>query len=325
MKTLIIGDLHIDRNEKHNQYIDELIDWVCGFYADRVIQLGDFFDKNTNSSYQSQKLAKSIIRRLSTNFSETFILVGNHGLTNSNNREIHSLEVFDGYYENVIIVNEPLIVSDSLLVPWICSNEEFDNVVDMSKDVEYVFGHFEFSKFRMNQSYTMKHGFTHKAFKHNKRVFSGHYHSEQEKDNVLYVGTPIALDFTNKNEFEHGIFILNHDTDELTGYGYDERKIWFVEGTIEQINEMELTNDCSVKVIVSEDDTDVAVTELSEKMDGINITFEFPRKEIKNEDVNIENISDIDTIVKECLSGIEVDGIDNDLLLKIWGNVSENV
>lgn len=319
MKTLIISDLHIDRNERHNQYVDELIDWVCTFEADQVIQLGDILDKNTHSSYQSQKLLKSIARRLSTNFDRSFILVGNHGLSNSRDRDIHSLELLDGYYENVIVVNEPMIVGDSLLTPWICSNEEFDNVVDMSKGVEYVFGHFEFAKFKMNQSYTMKHGFTHKAFKHNKRVISGHYHSEQEKDNIFYAGVPIALDFTNKNEFDHGIYIFNHETNTIGKYIYEERKIWFVEGSLEFIRSLDLTEDCTVKAIVSDDDNDVAVTEISEQMEGVNITFEYPRKEVEHSDVDVDNISDIDTLVSECLSGIEVDGIDNELLLKLWG------
>lgn len=326
MKTLLISDLHIDRSEKHNGYVDEFIDWVCEFNTDQLIQLGDFYDKNTNVTTPALSLGKSVTRRISTHFERSFFLVGNHGLYYSGNRNIHAMEQLDGLYQNVVVVNDPIAVDDSLLCPWICSNEEFDMVVDKSKDFDYIFGHFEFAKFRMNQSYKMKHGFTHKAFSHARRVVSGHYHSEQEKDNVFYCGVPIALDFTNKNEFDHGIYILDHETNEMKLYPYTERKIWFVEGDIEFVSGLELTEDCTVNVIIPEGIDDAELTKFCDTMEGIDTQLNFSDKKIDTSNVEVDDtVEDIDSVVSNSLKGIDVDGIDNELLVDIWNKSDADV
>jgi len=78
MKTLILGDLHI--NERSIPEITEIFDkdiipLVAGNHYDRIIQLGDWFDKNTPSPAEL-KFSSALVQNLKIYFKEVIILSG---------------------------------------------------------------------------------------------------------------------------------------------------------------------------------------------------------------------------------------------------------
>ena len=84
---------------------------------------------------------------------------------------------------------------------------------NLLEKADYVFGHFEITDFYMMPGVKAKNGLTIKDFK-NKKVFSGHYHIRQEKDNIIYLGTPYQLNFGDAGN-EKGFYILDTETNEL--------------------------------------------------------------------------------------------------------------
>jgi DNA repair exonuclease SbcCD nuclease subunit len=78
MRSLIIGDLHINERsiaEIENIFDRDIVPLVAGQAYDRVIQLGDWFDKNTPTPAEL-KFSSALVQNLQIYFKEVIILSG---------------------------------------------------------------------------------------------------------------------------------------------------------------------------------------------------------------------------------------------------------
>jgi hypothetical protein len=139
--------------------------------------------------------------------------MGNHDLYYKNTREVSLLYSLEKVFpKNIKIISSPTDImlngKKCLLQPWI-----IDEVVDYSS-YDYVFGHFEIYSFMLSKHSVDTHSkLVPEHFKHNIKVYSGHYHLHHTKNNILYIGTPYPTswnDFGNNN----GFYILDTDYTE---------------------------------------------------------------------------------------------------------------
>lgn len=75
MRTLIVGDVHID--EKCIGEVDTIFKEICSYEADRVVLLGDFYDKKKltpKELYFGTMLIKDMIDK----YKQVYIIKGNH-------------------------------------------------------------------------------------------------------------------------------------------------------------------------------------------------------------------------------------------------------
>jgi hypothetical protein len=90
--------------------------------------------------------------------------------------------------------------------PWMLENEEvnFDGH-------DYVFGHFEVYGCNLSMTNIDLHSkLTPDSFLTNTRVFSGHYHLHHSKQNILYIGTPYQMSWSDFGN-NCGFYVLNED------------------------------------------------------------------------------------------------------------------
>ena len=330
MKVLIIGDVHHgERSDcpKYNSHLLEFYDHVIE-YANRhsiktAVQLGDFFHHRNKIQVSTLTHGIAGAKKLSEAFTDVYVLAGNHDLFYKDRLDTSSLAALDAY---VTVIDEPTTVGNMLLCPWIIDGEMWDAVCNASETHDYLLAHLELSGFKLNEAYVMEHGFSHKELKGYDKVITGHYHSKQQKDNIYYTGTPLPITMNEANE-DHGFFVLDTDTGDLEFIKYDKVKV--VSISYEDIETIEDFDPEYTTVRVEFPDTlddETLITDvqdfLKEKgFEGAKIKYKSQkvRQILEASDDEVEEVEDIDAVVKAFLGGsFSVDGIEKERLVKYY-------
>ncbi len=217
MKYTVIGDPHI--TPKNIDKANELFDLVESMNRP-VIWLGDFLD--TKEVIRGNCL-NLLYNRLKSSKLRHIIIVGNHDWFNLECQD-HSLEVLKEL-ENVMIIDKPEWYQDMWFMPYMHDKAKIKD--ELKKIIEYdteefpkdpepiLIGHFDISSFDYGNGFLCEDGLDVKDFKDFHLVVSGHFHKYQQKQNVIYLGTPFSHSFgeTDQKKF---IGILDSETKELT-------------------------------------------------------------------------------------------------------------
>lgn len=114
--------------------------------------------------------------------------------------------ILEEYSTNFTVVDSPteyLIEGNNyLLVPWICKQNSMSVLTAINNsDADYMVGHFEFVGFPMHKNGSLcSTGLDPSALTKFKKIISGHYHTQSEKGNVLYTGTPYELTWIDADD-----------------------------------------------------------------------------------------------------------------------------
>lgn len=226
MKIVILGDTHFGASASsdimHDYFeksYDFFFDYLKKHKIKTIIQEGDLFDirkfvhfntLHRSGAYFFDKLEQHKINMI-TNAGNHDVLFKNTNLINSVRLlATKSMTVVDMYPETVLLGSKAFDI-----YPWI----NIENVaacmafLEKSKS-EYAVGHFEFANFPMYAGTMATSGMNHKLFLKYTKVFSGHYHTISETDNVLYTGTPCELNWGDCGDLK-GFWVLNTETDVL--------------------------------------------------------------------------------------------------------------
>jgi DNA repair exonuclease SbcCD nuclease subunit len=177
-KTLIIGDLHI--NERAIEEIETIFDKdICPIDADRLIQLGDYYDSNFPSALEL-KFGTNLAKRLSSKYREVIILsgTGTHDLCRGYS-VIEYLQEVKGVHANK---------------------------GDFIEGVDLFCGHFMLYESALAfGSANMGIGDLSKYDK----VFLGHQHSPQTlvKNNIYHLGSVRYCSFNEVNDKKHVVLL----------------------------------------------------------------------------------------------------------------------
>lgn len=225
MKHILISDLHFDvsngSEEVFNQQIklfnEQIFPYMRENNINSIIQTGDITDNRTKISLNIQHRLKEELFDVLEEYNYTmFTILGNHDIFYKTNLSIYSMEIFEkAYKDNLKVIRTPTILNKLLLVPWLCTKEDEENMFNTvnSFNPKGVIGHFEISNFYVSKTYKAEHGINSSCFKDIK-VFSGHYHLKQEEGNIFYIGTPYQTSWTDYSE-QKGFYILDDKTLEI--------------------------------------------------------------------------------------------------------------
>lgn len=340
MKIAFSGDWHLGLSggiEQHNIDILEFTEWMIDICQQKntntFIQLGDFYDKRDKIDVLSLNYGIKIVDKLKNSFESVYMLKGNHDLLRRDSRAFSSINMF---CDKIDVIDSVTHIDDNIILsPWLCNQQEYDELIDITNNVQspYVFGHFEFQSFKMNEHYVMEHGQSHKELRNACRVISGHYHSYQEKDNVIYCGTPIPIGFGCANENNHGFGIIDTETNEIEFFVYEKIKI--ISATVPEFLEgnFELNKNVSVRLIIDNESTDDMIeqaqtiisenelrqTKLVYKLENNNDIIE------GGTDDEIPNLTLIDDAVIYYIQNMaDNSGIDKNLLVELY-SLSKNL
>ena len=225
MKHILISDTHFDvsngSEEVFNQQIklfnEQIFPYMRENNINSIIQTGDITDNRTKISLNIQHRLKLELFDVLEEYNYTmFTILGNHDIFYKTNLSIYSMEIFEkAYKDNLKVIRTPTILNKLLLVPWLCTKEDEENMFNTvnSFNPKGIIGHFEISNFYVSKTYKAEHGIDSKLFKDIK-VFSGHYHLKQEDENIHYLGTPFQDNWTSYGEQKY-FYVIDDETLEL--------------------------------------------------------------------------------------------------------------
>lgn len=333
-KSAIFTDIHFGKksnSETHNQDCLRFVEYFCEEVKkdesiDHIVFMGDWFDHRNAINISTLNYSYSAMKLLNDLGLDVVWIIGNHDLYMRNTRDVHSLPYLDEF-QKFILVDEPTIINDTILVlPYLFENEYSEFLSEINR-AEIIYGHLELKGFVVTgASVVLDHGPDHSLFKGPKRIFTGHFHKRQIRDNVVYIGNTFPHDFSDTNDSERGYAVYTYDTDVLVFHDWIDAPSYIRCNLSDLIKNHKkiLKRDATVKCFV---DIDIELEEsldlremFTTKYELRGLSFEEPAADIIVEDLNLEGLEMESTndIVKELLNRIESDKLCKEKLIKIY-------
>lgn len=202
MKLTIIGDPHLTHG--NIEKVQEIMARVEQL-GNTTVWLGDLLD---TKEVIRGKCLSAWLDYFNTSPLKHIVLVGNHDLFNLETTR-HSLEAFRPL-KNVTLVEAPTKIAEGIYaIPYMHHDEDLKAAIKPFEKDSILFGHLELKDFDFGNGRICDKGMTERSFKKFKRVISGHFHSFQEKGNLVYLGTPFSHSFGESNQDK---YIAVYDT-----------------------------------------------------------------------------------------------------------------
>lgn len=332
-KVISIGDLHFGEkgdSEKFNMNVIEFLEWACKtadlYGCEYAVQLGDWFHHRNKINVQTLNYGIAGAKILGNHFGRdrVWVLAGNHDLHYLERLDVSSLEAISPY---VTVVDDPeTILPGCYATPWVTGENAWNRVVEASRDHKVLFAHLELNGFMVNDRYEMVHGASHRELKDYELVVTGHYHSLQTKDNVLYIGTPYPITMNEANE-SHGVLILDTETMDIEFVEYDAIKVLSVRYDELHLLEGVDPENTSVRIEFPDDIDDETVIErikqeiVDRNFDEVKIKYrgEKAKRLLEADTSDVQNVENIDSaVIGFIASSSEVEGIDKTLLGSLY-------
>jgi DNA repair exonuclease SbcCD nuclease subunit len=217
-KAVVFTDIHFGLKSNsllHNQDCERFVDWVIETGKQHGCEtgmfLGDWHHHRASINLQTLNFSLQSLEKLSRSFSQFFFIPGNHDLYYRDKRDIHSA-AWARHIPNIHICNDWFLEGDVIIAPWLVGDDH-KRISRMSS--KYMFGHFELPHFKMNAMVEMPdHGEIQvEHFGQYDRVFSGHFHLRQHKNNINYIGNAFPHNFADAGDDQRGCMILEWGTD----------------------------------------------------------------------------------------------------------------
>lgn len=208
MQYTIVGDPHLS---KKNIIIMRELCGTIERLQNNVIWLGDMLN---NKSIVQSKCLNFWVKYFRTSTLEHVVLVGNHDKHENRSYE-HSLEPLKDL-SNVIIVDgvTNIFQKNLFCLPYIHDLKEMRaNLEELPLD-SVLFCHTDLHGFDYGNGITNNGNLKLNDFKKFKKVISGHYHSQQHKKNLTYLGTPFSHSFGESDQ-EKYIGVYDDVTNEM--------------------------------------------------------------------------------------------------------------
>ena len=229
MKVAIITDQHFGCRKNSKVFHDYFLKFYNNVFfptlekegITTVIDMGDTFDSRKGIDFAALAWSKvNYFDRLEKLGCTVHTIVGNHTAYYKNTNEVNAIDLLLREYDNIHIYSEAIEIKvdklNILLVPWI-NNENEKNTLKLIEKTScpVTMGHLELKGFRIHRGYVMESGTDCNLFKKFERVFSGHYHTRSNQDNIYYLGNPYEI-YWNDLEDNRGFHLFDTDTLEHT-------------------------------------------------------------------------------------------------------------
>jgi len=207
MRICILGDTHFgvrgDAKVFHEYFEKFYTETFFPTLAERgvrtIIQLGDLFDRRKYINFLSlTESRRYFFDECAKRGITVHALIGNHDIFWRESLEINSPDLLLKGYDNIHLWSKQgTLELDGIkfdMIPWMCKENEqeiFEFISNSSSPI--CCGHFELSGFPLMRGVDSHEGIDYKFLSNYNHVFSGHYHTRSQNENITYVGTPYEL------------------------------------------------------------------------------------------------------------------------------------
>jgi DNA repair exonuclease SbcCD nuclease subunit len=224
MKILRVGDPHVTVSnlKESEKLLRFIVDTAVKNKVDVIEFLGDLMD--THSVIRSEvlnfwRMWFNIIDSLNI---KTFALVGNHDQNGDTEREqsVNSLNVFDGVYKNITIVNKRIEHNRIMYLPHFGKPETFlamtHSLLNPFPKSTLLVAHQTFIGAEYESGFPAEDGIDIDSIPQ-EAIISGHIHKSQQIGKVFYTGAPRWLKSTDADT-DKGIWIFEHNKENPAIY-----------------------------------------------------------------------------------------------------------
>jgi hypothetical protein len=236
-------------------------------------------------------------------------------------------------FSNFHVIDKPTIIKNieggAMLSPFLF-HDEYDNL-DQYNHLPYWAGHFEFKDFKITgYNIKMEHGPDSTRFNGPKHILSGHFHMRQQQRNVIFVGNCFPMDFGDAGDNDRGMAIYDHIKHKPSFINWKECPKYIKVKLSDLLDDDAMTFDkdarvhCTVDIPLSHSESTDLKKKFAEDFGLREFTTEesYGLDEALTDTAVADDSSDdkhsLDEMVVNMLGGIEVDGIDNTILQKIY-------
>lgn len=230
--AFVLGDLHLGIKNNSIEWSEIQLGFLIDFFLkavdeigfdperDILIQMGDWHHVRESTNTRIQEVSIDLARIFSQKFKRgVYVIVGNHDVYYKDRTDVHSLMGFDRMYDNFKIFTDPhqLKINNHrvLMLPWIEDAENLKQAVLQNRAVDYVFCHADVKGAVLNKMTTVGHGLDYSDLAKFKKVYSGHIHIRQHRENLIYVGTPYEMDRGDRGN-EKGFYVLDFSQEKVS-------------------------------------------------------------------------------------------------------------
>jgi DNA repair exonuclease SbcCD nuclease subunit len=332
-KAAVFTDLHLgmrNNSDVHNEDCMDFIDWFIATAKEQGCEtcffLGDYHHHRSAVNLKTLQYSIRGIEKLSANFEHVYFIAGNHDTFFRHSREVHVVE-WARHLTNVTVIDKWFERDGVVIAPWLVG-EEYKEM--SAKKGRYLFGHFELPHFLLNAMIAAPdHGeLQTEHVSHFDYVFSGHFHKRQRKDNVIYIGNAFPHNFSDVNDDDRGMMILEWDcVPEFKAWPDAPKfRVYNLSALLAKPEEL-LFAKSHVKVNI---DVDLSFEESAFLRESLIPQFNLremtliPQKadlETDNTDYTNSTFESVDTIVHKQIEELEEGAFDRKLLLEIYRSV----
>lgn len=218
-KVAIIGDLHFGVRSGNEDFFDFQAGYIDNFMDDcvakgvsHIVNPGDFFDVRKSMNIRVlDYVRKRFAKKVKATGLTWHMVPGNHDIFLKHSNALTAMRAFDGL-EGVKVYESAgdYKIGDEvcMMLPWLDESNTrcLPNFLKQAK-AKFMFGHLEMAGFPMYANSMAEHGMPLSTFEQFERVWSGHYHTISERQNLTYLGSPYHLtwgdvpDGTNRGWF----------------------------------------------------------------------------------------------------------------------------
>lgn len=324
-KILLTGDLHISKGifvDIGLDYLEHLTDF-CKEHDDKIeiVFLGDIFEKSARIYNEAFVPVFKKLHEMSKTINMSFI-VGNHDIYSANMEDsiVHTFSasgrVIKDWYSKHGLDFLSYTKDEEKLLHFINSNEV----------KKYLFTHLSIADFKFDNNYHVneKIAFKPDLFSDYMNVFSGHFHNHQSKHNIVYVGSPYQITFSEEGQ-KKGFVLLDYENSyqwKFVEYNNAPEHLTISVEDIKKLDEIDFKNKFIKVKINKKVDEFVKLKYILYERGALTVTPDFYTDEIniENQETSVDMSSSVESIVREHINSIKADGIGNKKLLDIFDN-----
>jgi DNA repair exonuclease SbcCD nuclease subunit len=216
MEYLIFSDLHVHKHLSRSIFEDTAIDfleYILQYCLDNKIKnilfLGDFYHLKSKLYVPSFIRSIEVLDRIKKAGIHITFLIGNHDMPLLNSTEHSIVRAFSPYGEVVTDYNW-YDIEDKYRFHFLSYTHELPEFEIAKNKKNILFGHLDINSFQMD-GIICNDGFAKQDFKSFDMVFSGHYHSHQSRGNIIYVGSPYQVRYSERNDIKGFVRYITDD------------------------------------------------------------------------------------------------------------------
>jgi DNA repair exonuclease SbcCD nuclease subunit len=185
--------------------------------GDIVVHCGDTFDSRQSINLYVMNRAMSIMEDIAK-IMPVYTIVGNHDIFMKYSNEVNSMKIFK-HLNNFHVFEDPCMIKTHegkklFFLPWVEDQEELSKIIkDAKNSADVLFCHADVSGLSFNRHTLIEHGADIQVFSGYNRVYSGHIHYAQKKNNVRMLGSPYELTRSDMGNTK-AIWMLDLETNE---------------------------------------------------------------------------------------------------------------